>query len=261
LVYFLCGHKPLVVQILQILIGSTSCLLFYLLGKRLFGNAAGWITGCLAALYQPFIFYDGVLLKGNITIFLELVTLLCLLRAVKPTHPRWAGDRGITRESAASGTLWAAAAGLLLGLTALNRGNFLLAVPVVLAWLWLQIRNRKTLSRLGGFFLLGFALALAPSTLHNYMVERDLVLINYTAGINFFAGNNPMASGIHTSPPVIRTVPEFEENDARVYAERETRRALKPSEIGRFWYRKGFSFIKKHLPPPLAQDQAIFQSL
>ncbi|MFH1725975.1 MAG: tetratricopeptide repeat protein [Elusimicrobiota bacterium] len=228
LVYSVFGHSLRAVQWIQVLLGSFSCVLLYFVGRRVFGETAGWLTAVLAALYQPFIFYDAVLLKGSTTVFLEALTLLCLLRAPEPASARWA-----------------LAGGACLGLAALNRGNFLLAVPFIPLWLWARTRDIKSAARLGGLFLLGFAFAVAPVTARNYWADRDFVLTNYTAGINFYAGNNPKASGIHAAAPMIRTIPEHEERDARVYAEKEVGRPLKPSEIGRFWYKKGFDFIRR----------------
>ncbi|MFH1725976.1 MAG: tetratricopeptide repeat protein [Elusimicrobiota bacterium] len=228
LVYSVFGHSLRAVQWIQVLIGSFSCVLFYFVARRVFGEAAGWLTAVLAALYQPFIFYDGLLLKGSTTIFLEALTLLCLLRALEPPRARWA-----------------LAAGACLGIAALNRGNFLLAVPFIPLWLWARTRDAKSAGRLGGSFLLGFALAVAPVTARNYWAARDFVPITYAAGVNFYSDNHPGATGIHWAPPLIRTVPEHEEADARASAEKEAGRTLMPSEIDRFWRAKGWRSIRE----------------
>ncbi len=89
------------------------------------GGVAGgaWSPRCWRPVFLPFLFYGPLLLKPTLLLFLETAFLAALLRAARDeSPPAWS---------------WLAA-GWLLGLCVLLRGNLLLLVPAVLAWLWLR---------------------------------------------------------------------------------------------------------------------------
>ena len=156
---------------MQALSGTAVCLLVLHLGRRAFSPAAGWIAAAAAALYGPFLYFEGELLPASLAVFLNALALTALL---------WAADARSTGR-------WLAA-GLLLGLAALNVPSVLLFVPAAL--LWARLRARASLPALGAL-ILGLALAIAPVTLRNRIVGGEWVPISYNAGINFYIGNNP----------------------------------------------------------------------
>ena len=53
LIYKLLGHAPAAVRLVQCLLGSCSCLLVYLLARRLLSNSAAFAAGLFCALYGP----------------------------------------------------------------------------------------------------------------------------------------------------------------------------------------------------------------
>jgi Flp pilus assembly protein TadD len=73
------------------------------------------------------------------------------------------------------------------------------------------------------------------------MVGKDFVLVNYSGGVNFYIGNNPESDGISAVLPGYG-------NDWDEYsiAEMRTSRALKPSEVSRYWATQGFDFMRSH---------------
>ncbi len=175
--YFLAGsfalfgesyHLPRLVQALS---GTAVCLLVFHLGRRAFSPAAGWIAAAAAALYGPFLYFEGELLPASLAVFLNTLALATLL---------WAAAGRSTGR-------WLAA-GLLLGVAALNVPSVLLFAPLALAWAGL--RARASLPALGAL-VLGVALAIAPVTLRNRIVGGEWVPISYNGGINFYIGNNP----------------------------------------------------------------------
>ena len=177
--YFLAGsfalfgenyHLP---RLLQALSGTAVCLLVFHLGRRAFSPAAGWVAAGAAALYGPFLYFEGELLPAALAVFLNTLAVAALLWAAEGRSPR----------------RWLAA-GLLLGVAALNVASVLLFVPVALAWA--RLRARASLPALGALAL-GVALAVAPITLRNRLVGGEWVPISYNAGINFYIGNNPDA--------------------------------------------------------------------
>ena len=158
-------HLPRLVQAVS---GAAVCLLVFSLGRRAFSSpAVGWLAAGAAALYGPFLYFEGELLPASLAVFLNTLALLALIWAAAGRS-----GRGLV-------------AGLLLGVTALTVASVLLFVPVALLWARRQARAPV------GALILGFALVIAPVTLRNRVVGGEWVPISYNAGINFYLGNNP----------------------------------------------------------------------
>jgi 4-amino-4-deoxy-L-arabinose transferase-like glycosyltransferase len=110
------------------------------------------------------------------TFFMILVLLtlyLALQLKENPTLIRWAG------------------LGISLGLAILLRQTVLLFVPVLLFWLYLELRTRGI--RWWNFALpiVIIVLFITPWTLRNYRVYHEFLLLNSNAGYALFASNNP----------------------------------------------------------------------
>lgn len=223
--YTIFGRDFTAVRAAQCVLGSATCVLLFLLARRLFGAREGVISGLLAATYSTFIFQDNMLLKSVVIMFFVSLALLVLSRTHRP----------FTTRSLFAG-------GLLYGIAICGRGNLLLALPFLLAWIAIRERVGKPGIIPALVFLVGVFLAVAPVTIRNRVVGNDWVMTESDAGINLFVGNNPAATGIHTPPDNVRTVPEHEETDAKRLAERQTGRSLRPSEVSAFWVRKAIRF-------------------
>jgi Tfp pilus assembly protein PilF len=89
----------------------------------------------------------------------------------------------------------------------------------------------------------GALLIISPVTLRNYLVGKDFVLIAWQGGYNFYLGNNSQATGWSTMAPHIHKSLEGGIYDARRLAEEEMKTKLKPSQISRFWYKKGVGYM------------------
>ena len=72
------------------------------------------------------------------------------------------------------------------------------------------------------------------------MVGRDLVLIASQGGVNFHLGNNPQADGASAIFPGLG-----DDWDEVSFAERDVGKNLKPSEVSRYYYKKGVQFLKE----------------
>lgn len=79
LVYFICSPQPFFMNVLQALIGSITCILLVFIALRIMDKVGAWCVGILSALYQMWIFYDGLLLQES---FISLFTTLYLLLGV-----------------------------------------------------------------------------------------------------------------------------------------------------------------------------------
>ncbi len=113
------------ILVFQSLVGTGTVLLTYVLGRRLFGHWHGLLAGLLIALYGPFLFFEGMVMKTFLSPFLTVLLLLIL--DVAGQAARSAGESPGRRVTWLFG-----AAGALYGLTTLDRDNFILLAPVQL---------------------------------------------------------------------------------------------------------------------------------
>ena len=168
-------------RLLQALAGTATCLVVLALGRRIFSPRVGWLAALGAALYGPFLYFEGELLPTTWAVLIDALLLLVLL---------WAGRRG--------GTLAWLATGLLLGLGALTVPNVLLFAPVAIWWACrflpapdggAEVGRSRT--RQMAALVAGLLLVVGPVTLRNRLVGGEWVLISFNLGVNFYLGNNP----------------------------------------------------------------------
>jgi 4-amino-4-deoxy-L-arabinose transferase-like glycosyltransferase len=227
--YALFGPGTLAVALAQAALGAGTVSLLAALGWRLFGAGPALTAGVLAALYAPALYYEALLLKAPLLLFLFTALAFALVRAAESAHPgRWL------------------VSGLWLGLAALTRGNALLFLPGL--WLWLACERRFSVgerARAAALATVGVLLVLLPVGLRNYAVAGDLVWINSQGGQNFYIGNvRSNRSGIYQAPPFLRACPQHEERDFKRVAEAQLGRTLRPSEVSSYWLGRGLEEIR-----------------
>lgn len=218
LTYRIFGHNFLAPRILQAMLGAISCLLIYFVGKGVFDWRVGMLSGGIASIYGPFIYFEGELLITSLIVFLDLSLILLLLKA-----------RNLS--------VWLCA-GVVLGLSAIARPTILIFLPFLLLWMWL--RHRGHFRRYAPAVLGGVVLFVAPVAFRNYLVGKDLVLVASQGGVNFYLGNNPQADGASAIFPGIG-----DDWDEVSFAQKDVGRSLKPSEVSRYYYLKGMEFLKE----------------
>lgn len=184
-IYAVAGVRIPLAIALQLLAGVLLCYVVFLLGRRLFGVAEGLLAALFAAVYRPFLFFEGQLLAA------WLAVLLCALYLLTQ---EWASRRG--------GSLRWLAAGSVLGLAILVRGNMLFVLPFGLLWILATGRPRATRRKVaaGAALCLGALLPLVPATIHNYAAEGEFIPLTSTAGINLYTGNRVGADGFSAIP-------------------------------------------------------------
>lgn len=91
--------------------------------------------------------------------------------------------------------------------------------------------------------ILAIVSCIMPVTLINYVAGDDLILISSQGGVNFYIGNNEKSDGVSAVVPGTRSTWQGGYNDTINIAENEAGRKLKPSEVSRFWFKKGLAFI------------------
>lgn len=230
-IYALFGRDLFIVRILQAVIGSASCVLLGLAAARFFSPRIGLIAGLALALWAPAIFFDGLLQKSVLDVFLICAMVWLMARLAANSPPEGGGYVG-------TGYTWAGL-GAVMGLLALTRENALLLAGVVLAWLWFRTDRRAAMAA----FVAGLAIVLLPVMVRNYAVDGGLYLTTSQFGPNLYIGNNPNADGTYASIRFGRGSPEFERIDATEVAEASIGRSLSPAEVSSFWTGRALGYI------------------
>lgn len=224
-VYWLAGPGWAKVVAVQAGLGTASCLLTYLVGAAVWGRRAGLAAAGLLAVQGVVVFYDGSLLTASPILFLNLLGLYLL--------QRW-------RAEPRSAWLWTA--GFSLGLSALARPLILLWVGFLGVWMLARRQPRAWLH-----LAVGCALPLLPALAHNWVVGGEFGLTTSSAGMNFYVGNHPEATGIYSQVPFVDSAePDRERQGFQREAERRLGRTLSPAGASAFWWREGLSFAVEH---------------
>ncbi len=177
--YKIFGHDLFAVRLLQCLIGTTTCGLFYLLGQRLNTSKTGLIAAGLSAVYPFFVFFSGILMAETLLIFLSTLCLVFYGFFCDRVHVKYA-----------------ILLGLFVGLSALCKPILLPWLPVALWWWWRfsSLCVAKKMVRIGLLFATVFCVVM-PWTWRNQVISGHWVPIAANTGINFMIGAMPESRG------------------------------------------------------------------
>jgi len=237
IVYATFGHDYLALRLVQALLGAGACALLARAGWMLFGKSAGIASGILLALYAPAIFFDGMVQKSVLSLF-----LLCL--------SLWFVARLLERSDFGPARTWFGC-GLATGALVLARENAIVLAAVLVAWPFFHARLLRSepgaLRRTRPFFaslalVAGLACALLPVAARNQVVGGEFHLTTSQLGTNLFIGNNPDANGSYMPLRYGRGSAKYEREDATALAEEATGRTLTPSEVSRYWTGRAIDF-------------------
>ena len=223
LFYKVFGHDLFGASLLNAVLDSFTAVTLSLVVRVQFGRMAQMITGVLAALYAPMIFYTAPVMKEPLALLLMSLFMLTSLHALTHNRPKAF-----------------ILAGVMLGLAVLTRGNTLLLFPVVPIMAWVRYRRAAIKSVL--FFAGALLLTLLPATVHNAIVSYDFVPVTYADGFNLYIGHSPYANGTNAYPPEVSTDPVQEELNQGLIASRQVGHSLTPSHISAYWRTKAVSY-------------------
>ncbi len=211
------GTNTLWVKLFQAFMGSLSCVLLYIIGKKVFSQRVGAVAALMMSFYGMFLLYESLLLMTTLQTFLYLLSILSLL---------------VAKEK--GGILSHLTAGICLGLSIVCSPNIILFVPLALLWLWLVSRDGIG-RKLGTLAVLvaGIIIMIVPVTLKNYFVGGEKVLISKNGGICFYIGNCYDSIGtITVTDSMLRIAPKF--------------LSMTPREIAQIdWFGKAIEQIKR----------------
>jgi 4-amino-4-deoxy-L-arabinose transferase-like glycosyltransferase len=175
----LFGTNFLALRLSFALLGAATCVVAYLLTRRLFGPVTALLAGLLLALYPPYV-YLSALFEYPQPFFILSMGLAFL-----------AVFEYLGSGSLASLTL----CGLLLGVSILTVPVVQVFVPLLLLCLIVSrgaLSLRALSAQLPALLVLCVATALAPASwaLRNYQQYGDPILVNRAGGFSFWTANN-----------------------------------------------------------------------
>lgn len=227
-VYRLLGGSRTVVVIVQSLLSATACVLIGEAGWRAFSKSAGILAGLLLAVYPPAIFFDGLIQKSSLDLFLASALIWLTLQLASRPCSRWSLLTGI-----------------VAGLLALNRENALAPAAVIALWIcWPGATRRGRRLSLELTYVAGLALVLLPVAARNEIVGGEFHLTTSQFGPNFFIGNHDGANGSYVPLRPGHGDARFERIDATRLAEQARGRPLSPGEVSDYWAGQALDFIR-----------------
>lgn len=227
------GHSLAIAYAFQLGIGLCNLVLVYLLGRRVFGFRAGIASMLLIFLYAPVVYLETKILTETLAIFLNLTSMLLVIRALeRPTAPRWF------------------AAGICFGLSAVCRPIAIFTILLVFIWLGFQLIKNKQQNAFAVSHLVilacGISLMILPVTLRNYFVGGEWVPISTNGGMVFAQGNNPHSKGFFAPLPELSGSVAFEHDEAMRIASDALGRPVTSSESSKYWFEQALEFIKEN---------------
>ena len=225
----LFGHHLIVVRVLQAVLGAASCVLLGFAGRLWFDRRVALVTAALLAIYPPAIFFDGLIQKSSLDLF--LMTALLATAAKFHLRPNWK---------------WIFLAGLAIGWLTLNRENARVLYPILIVWLLINFRNRQLAKRLAwaAIFTAAIVLVLLPVGLRNYRVGGEFLISTSQLGPNLYIGNHSGARGSYEPLVPGHGNAAYEREDARRLAETALGRKLSPNEISNYWVRRSVDYMR-----------------
>ncbi|HXT61609.1 MAG TPA: tetratricopeptide repeat protein [Pyrinomonadaceae bacterium] len=229
LVFKIIGHSLFGVRVVQAIVGATSCVLLGRAGERFFYRRVGIIAALLLAIYPPAIFFDGLIQKSALDLF--LITLILVTLAEFPTKqlPRWL-----------------IIGGLVGGALMLNRENARVLYPIIVGWLFIYFRARPLKQRMTWalLFTVSVAAVLIPVALRNYYVGGEFVISTSQLGPNLYIGNHAGARGSYEPLVPDHGNAEFERTDAKQLADKASGKNLRPSEVSDYWVHRSLEYMR-----------------
>ena len=198
----------LALRLVFVVMGALVAVLAFAISKRLVGVPVAIVAGVLIAVY-PYFVYLSALFEYPQGLFILLMGgfFLCALRFA---------DEGRNRDLAA--------AGFLLGLGVLTVPTVLIYVPFALVSL--VTRNVVTTAKRVLILSVMIALPVSAWVAHNWIAYDRFMLVNASAGANFWSANNETYF-VHGKDAIVPVCPKGFENSTYCLQWRELRSQLR----------------------------------
>ncbi len=228
--YTVFGYSLLVPRLINVALGLGSIVLVLMIGNKLFGRAASYISALLFGFYWPLIVFEQRILDVTFFVFLNLLALFLVIKA---------------SENASGKTMRGA---LIWMITGFCFGAAVLVRPPALAWFlgvlaWLLIRSCVQRSRTLLIHVVAFAFAaslfIVPFIVKNHSLSGKWFMMQANTKLNLYYGNNPQADGTCYARPG----QGWDKLESMPVHEREI---TDPFEQESFYFGKTIDFIKQN---------------
>jgi 4-amino-4-deoxy-L-arabinose transferase-like glycosyltransferase len=225
------GGGVIGIVLLNHLAGTLTCGLIWLFAREYFGRAIALTAGLVAALYWPFIYFEGEVLIEPVYMTLVVLSL-------------WRLARAVARPSVAR----LAIAGACLGLAALARPTILVFLPAI-PFVFAARSDARAASNVRAWLqpsllvVAACVVVLIPSTIRNYSIGKAIVPVAWSGGLNFYIGNNPESDGRSAMIPGTTSPWMGGEEEALAIASQQAGDSLTAAEASRFYRARGLAYI------------------
>ena len=217
-IYVFVGAGALAPLLIQLLVGSYTCVVVFRLTRRLFGEWPALLAGALASLSGLMFYFESELMP---TALVVLLVLLFTEQLVKVGEGEGSASK----------------CGCFLGLGILAWPLLLPLYPLAGLSLWsLKVGVRRL-----GSYLVGGGIPLALSFLVHLALGYGPVVVSAQGGVNFYIGNNSRSDGITAAFPGLGVGWGWDQ--VRGWAETRAGRSLTEAQADRLYYKEGISEI------------------
>ena len=236
-IYFLAvvyglTHSFTAVQLVQLVLGTATAGLVFVMAREWGTVRAGWIAAAMTAGCGVLTFHEIVLMQSALDPFLTACALTSLTLALRrDAHGASTGDVR---------TRWFFVSGACFGIQALNRPQILLPVLIVVLLLLTVRRVKPAL-----IMATGLLAAMLPVAARNVAVAGQWSLVSSHGGLNFYIGNHDSATGLYQLIPGIRPEIEGQREDTRRVAEAAAGHALSDREVSGYFFDRAWEWIRR----------------
>jgi len=204
-VYWPTGRSLGAVRMVQAVLDAITCLMVYVLARRMFGARVALIATGFSIFSLGQIYASRLILAETLVTFLLVLAVLLL-------------HKGLARPNRFA----LVGAGVVFGLGTLTKGTVLLS-PFLVGWvIWRASQNNaRAALRQWAVVILCFGLTLLPWIVRNYFVHNRFVPVTTKVGRNVYCGYHPFQGKIFgvcdKGEPfrrIVTTLPEAEQTRA-----------------------------------------------
>ncbi len=226
-IYSLTSDSIAAARFIQLLIGSLTAPLVYLLGREVFDRKVGLLASIVVLLTSDIVYFEGELVLEATAMWLILISLLLLVR--------------YTKEPKLSTLAWL---GLTTGLAIIDRPNAVVILPLVAWVLWRSYRSDQDTHRLYQALMFAVLLMIPVGLVlvHNVTRPQPALTIATQGGVNFYIGNNPEADGVSAVMPG-RLGYNWQYADIKFAAEEQAKTSLTPAQVSSYYFGLGLESI------------------
>ncbi|KQC08909.1 MAG: hypothetical protein APR62_03805 [Smithella sp. SDB] len=232
-VYRIFSPDILYIRILNIIYGTLTCFIVYLITKELINKKVAILACIIACIYKPFILYSVVPLKESLSLLLFALMSYLFIKVINR-------EDSVSEGRNKNFFIGIGLLGLVVGMLLNVRPNAVVLVPfVILFVLWYGYKDRQAWKCLSGYaavYVIGLLIAISPFVIRNYVVAGKFALTTTQSGFNLYLGNNINNPDPYYRPVTFASSSPFEQGiQFTIEASRRAGKKLTSQEASDYW--------------------------